>query len=62
MSPLEPSKVDDPTIGRLVADASRDISALVQSEIRLAKTELRVSAKAGGLGAALFVVAGFLGR
>ena len=61
MSPLEPSKVDDPTIGRLVADASRDISALVQSEIRLAKTELRVSAKAGGLGAALFVVAGFLG-
>lgn len=55
------SSVDDPTIGRLVADASRDISALVQSEIRLAKTELTVSAKAGGLGAAVFAVAGFLG-
>ena len=51
---------DDPTIGRLVADASRDISALVQSEISLAKTELKVSAKAGGLAAALFAVAGFI--
>jgi hypothetical protein len=52
---------EDPTIGRLVADASRDISALVQSEIKLAKSELKVSAKAGGIGAALFLVAGFLG-
>lgn len=52
---------DDPTIGRLVADASRDISALVQSEIKLAKSELTVSAKAGGIGAALILVAGFFG-
>src|SRR5690606_31158349 len=52
---------EDPTIGRLVADASRDISALVQSEIKLAKSELRVSAKAGGIGAALILIAGFLG-
>ncbi len=51
---------DDPTIGRLVADASRDVSALVQSEIALAKSELKVSAKAGGIAAALFVVAGFI--
>lgn len=51
----------EPTIGRLVADASRDISALVQSEIALAKSELTVSAKAGGIGAALFVIAGFFG-
>ncbi len=51
---------DDPTIGRLVADASRDVSALVQSEIALAKSELKVSAKAGGLAAALFAVAGFI--
>ncbi|AXT86238.1 phage holin family protein [Aeromicrobium sp. A1-2] len=55
------STVEDPTIGRLVADASRDISALVQSEIKLAKTELKVSAKAGGIGAALFLIAGFFG-
>lgn len=51
----------EPTIGRLVADASRDISALVQSEIALAKSELTVSVKAGGIGAALFAIAGFFG-
>ena len=56
-----PSPADDPTIGRLVADASRDISALVQSEIALAKSEIRFSVKAGGIGAAMFAVAGFLG-
>ena len=52
---------DDPTIGRLVADASRDISALVQSEIALAKSELKFSVKAGGIGAGMIVVAGFFG-
>lgn len=51
----------EPSIGRLVADASRDISALVQSEIALAKSELKVSAKAGGLAVAMFLVAGFIG-
>lgn len=55
------SPAEDPTIGRLVADASRDISALVQSEIKLAKSELRVSAKSGGIGAALLLIAGFFG-
>ncbi|NRQ49314.1 phage holin family protein [Aeromicrobium stalagmiti] len=55
------STPEDPTIGRLVADASRDISALVQAEIQLAKSELRFSAKAGGIGAAMIAVAGFLG-
>ena len=52
---------DDPTIGRLVADASRDISALVQSEISLAKSELKGSAKAGGLAVAMFLAACFIG-
>ena len=61
MSTTENPQADDPTIGRLVADASRDISALVQSEIALAKSEIRFSAKAGGIGAAMFVVAGFFG-
>lgn len=51
----------DPTVGRLVADATRDISTLVQSEIALAKSEVKVSVKAGGIGAALLAVAGFLG-
>lgn len=52
---------DDPTIGRLVADASRDVSSLIRNEIALAKSELKVSMKAGGMGLALFAVAGFIG-
>lgn len=50
----------DPTIGRLVSDASRDISSLISKEIQLAKSELKVSIKAGGTGLGLFAVAGFL--
>jgi hypothetical protein len=50
----------DPTIGRLVADASRDISSLISKEIELAKSELKVSVQAGGIGIALFAAAGFL--
>ena len=51
---------EEPTIGRLVADASRDISSLVSKEIELAKSELKVSVQAGGIGIALFAAAGFL--
>jgi uncharacterized membrane protein YqjE len=51
---------DEPTIGRLVHDASRDISTLLSKEIQLAKSELKVSIKAGGMGLALFAVAGFI--
>jgi hypothetical protein len=58
--PAVPSK-DDPTIGRLVADASRDVSSLVRNEIALAKSELKISIKAGGIGIGLFAGAAFLG-
>ncbi|MBC9227043.1 phage holin family protein [Aeromicrobium sp. 636] len=51
---------DDPTIGRLVADVTRDLSSIVQHEIALVKSELRVSVKAGGIGAALVAAAAFL--
>lgn len=51
---------DEPTIGKLVVDASRDISTLVQSEIQLAKAELSVSIKTSVVAIALFAVAGFL--
>ncbi len=54
------SSPDDPTIGRLVADATRDISTLIQKEIALAKTELKVSIRAGGWGVGLFTAAGFV--
>ena len=56
----EPVRDTDPTIGRLVTDASRDISALISNEIKLAKSELKVSAKAGGTGLGLFGAAAFL--
>ena len=54
------SSHDDPTIGRLVADASRDISSLVTKEIELAKSELKVSVQAGGIGVAFFALAAFI--
>jgi hypothetical protein len=50
----------EPTIGRLVTDASRDISSLITQEIQLAKSELKVSVKAGGVGIALFAAAAFV--
>ncbi len=52
---------DEPTIGRLVGDATRDIALLVQTVIKLAKSEMRVSVKAGGIGAAMMAVAAFFG-
>jgi hypothetical protein len=57
---LDQVKDEEPTLGKLVTDASRDISTLVSKEIQLAKTELKVSVKAGGIGSVLFVLAGFL--
>ena len=51
---------DDPTIGKLVGDVSNDVSSLIRSEIELAKTELKFSAKAGGVGIGLFAAAAFL--
>ena len=50
----------EPTIGRLVTDASRDISSLITQEIQLAKSELKVSVKAGGMGVGLFAAAAFV--
>jgi uncharacterized membrane protein YqjE len=60
-NPTGISEEAEPTLGRLVADASRDISTLIQSEIALAKSELRLSVKAGGAGAAFLALAAFLG-
>lgn len=47
------------TIGQLVADASHDLSALLRSEVALAKAELKGEVKAGVLGAGLFAGAAF---
>ena len=52
--------LDEPTIGRLVADTSRHLSSLIRAEIALAKAELKISVTAGGVGLALIAVAAFL--
>jgi F0F1-type ATP synthase assembly protein I len=52
---------DEPTIGKLVAETTRDFSTLIRSEIELAKTEIKVSLKFGGVGAALLAAAAFVG-
>ena len=61
MAHRDPVTSDEPTIGKLVVDASRDVSSLVRSEIALAKSELKISVRAGGIGLALFGAAAFLG-
>ena len=61
MAHREPVVEEEPTIGKLVVDASRDVSTLVQHEIALAKSELRVSMKAGGMSIAMFGAAAFFG-
>jgi len=55
-----PDASEEPTIGRLIADTTQDFSTLIRDEIELAKTELKFSAKAGGLGIGLFAAAAFL--
>lgn len=51
---------EEPTIGRLIKDAQTDISTLVRKEIELAKSELKVSVTAGGIGTVLLLAAAFL--
>lgn len=56
----DPAPADEPTIGRLVTDAQRDIRTLISKEIELAKSELKVSVTAGGIGIGLFLAAAFI--
>lgn len=60
MAHRDPVTEDEPTIGRLVVDAFDDAGVLLRGIVALAKAELRVSAKAGGVGIALFALAGFI--
>jgi uncharacterized membrane protein YqjE len=54
------AREERPSIGELVSSLSEKMSALVRSEIQLAKTELSTKAKHAGVAIALFVVAGLL--
>ena len=52
---------EDPTLGALVHDLSEQTSALVRSEVELAKAELAQKGKDAGIGIGLFSAAGLLG-
>ena len=52
---------DDPTLGALVHQLSEQTSALVRSEVELAKAELAEKGKNAGIGIGLFSAAGLLG-
>ncbi len=56
---IEPLR-EEPTIGRLIKDAQTDFSTIMRKEIQLAKSELKVSVTAGGVGAGLIGAALFL--
>jgi len=60
MSTEPAAPADEPTIGRLVTDAQRDLRTLISKEIELAKSELKVSITAGGVGLGLFAAAAFV--
>jgi hypothetical protein len=51
---------DEPTIGKLVVDAFDDFGTLARHLIELAKSELRISVRAGGMAIVLFLLAGFI--
>jgi hypothetical protein len=50
----------EPSLGQLIASASRDLTTLVHNEIALAKAELKDDVKHGAKGGAMFGVAGYL--
>lgn len=55
-----PRPEPDAPLGRLVNDASQDISVLIRDEMALAKIEITESVKKAGTGAGLFGAAGLL--
>lgn len=56
----EQTEAEEPTIGRLVNDVSRDISTLISKEIALAKSEIKVNVKFGVMGIVFFAAAAFI--
>jgi hypothetical protein len=59
-APARPAPDGERTIGQLVADASHDLSAILRSEVALAKAELQADVKAAAVGGAMFAVAGVI--
>lgn len=60
MSHASPTSQDDPTIGRLIAQATEQSSQLIRDEIRLAQAETTEKLKHAGVGVASLGGAGVL--
>lgn len=58
LSDVDTNASGDASIGQLVSNASSQISALVRSEVELAKAEIAGEAKKGAIGGGFFAVAG----
>ena len=56
-----PTGVEEPSIGELIAAVQRDTSLLIKQEIALAKAELQQEAKTAGVAAGALGGAGFAG-
>ncbi|RAY14839.1 phage holin family protein [Actinomadura craniellae] len=54
-------RIEDKSIGELVALASGNVAKLVKTEIDLARAEITADAKKAALGSAMFSLAGLLG-
>jgi hypothetical protein len=52
------NRADEATLGALFANATRDVSTLLRSEIELAKAEIKGDIRNGASGGAMFAIAG----
>ncbi|MFC5185804.1 phage holin family protein [Actinomadura harenae] len=55
---LPGDRVEDKSLGELVAMASSNVSSLIRAELDLAKLELKDDAKKAALGSGMFAIAG----
>jgi uncharacterized integral membrane protein len=53
-------KIEDRSLGELVAMATGNVSSLIRSELELAKLELKDDAKKAAIGGGMFVVVGVI--
>jgi hypothetical protein len=53
--------VEGTSVGQLIGEVTRDLSALMRQELELAKVEMKAEAKKAGQGAGMFGAAGFAG-
>src|SRR3954451_2951750 len=53
--------VEGTSVGELIGEVTKDLSALMRQELELAKVEVKAEAKKAGQGAGMFGAAGFAG-